>query len=184
MLIGTNGVIIDELAQVLLIRRNDTRTIAPPGGSLESGELPPDSLAREVREETGLVVMPVRLVGLYFLPLPPDGMLAFVFRCIQRGGQLSPTTEAPVVAFFPSRRLPGPMLPFHLPDQFLRGDIFLFCLEHDGRPMGVVSTYIDAIMAAHFLKTHPDIRLDIFHQVSDMDWAIGIGQGTGYQNFS
>jgi len=113
MLIGTNGIVINELAQVLLIRRNDTRTMAPPGGSAESGELPPDSLAREVREETGLIVMPVRLVGLYFLPIKPSGNLAFVFRCIPRGGEIAPTEEAPVVGYYPTHQLPGPMLPFH-----------------------------------------------------------------------
>lgn len=113
MQIATNGVVVDEYGHVLLIRRNDTRTMAPPGGSLEAGELPDASLAREVKEETGLLVMPVRLVGLYFWEAKPSGILVFVFRCIQRGGKLKASPESPEVGFFPSKAFPKPMLGLH-----------------------------------------------------------------------
>ena len=32
------------------------------------------------------------------------------------------------------------------------------------------------------LEAHPDVGLDIFKQVAQMDRTIGIGQGAGYQN--
>lgn len=113
MKIGTNGIVTNEAGQVLLIQRDDSRTFAPPGGSVETGELPIDNIAREVREETGLIVMPVRLVGVYFAPAKPAGMLNFVFRCIQRGGEIATSPESPQVDFFWPRQLPQPMLAFH-----------------------------------------------------------------------
>lgn len=113
MKIATNGIVTNEAGQVLLIQRDDSRTFAPPGGSMEVGELPTDNIAREVREETGLIVMPVRLVGVYFAPAKPEGMLNFVFRCIQRGGEIATSAESPQVDFFWPRQLPRPMLAFH-----------------------------------------------------------------------
>ena len=40
MNIATNGFVFDQYGNVLLIRRDDTRTFAPPGGALDAGELP------------------------------------------------------------------------------------------------------------------------------------------------
>lgn len=127
MKIATNGIVINESGQVLLIQRDDSRTFAPPGGSVDVGELPTDNVAREVREETGLIVMPVRLVGVYFAPVKPEGMLNFVFRCIQRGGEIATSEESPQVDFFWPKPLPQPMLALHR-ERLERG------LTHAGGP--------------------------------------------------
>ncbi|MCA9972073.1 MAG: NUDIX domain-containing protein [Anaerolineales bacterium] len=113
MKIATNGMVFNELTQVLLMQRDDTRTWAPPGGSLDAGELPTEGVAREVREETGLIVWPVRLVGLDYIPAAPEGTLVFSFRCIQRGGEIQPSPESPRVGWLPTRPLPRRMLSFH-----------------------------------------------------------------------
>lgn len=113
MNVGTNGIVVDQLGNVLLIKRNDTRTYAPPGGALDAGELPPDGAAREVREETGLVVLPVRLATLTYLPLAPSGFLNFTFRCLLRGGDISTSEESPVVGFFKPNPLPRRISSFH-----------------------------------------------------------------------
>lgn len=113
MKIATNGMVFNELAQVLLIRRDDTRTWAPPGGMLDFAELPTAGVVREVREETGLIVWPVRLVGVTFIPAQPEGQLVFSFRCIQRGGQLETSAESPQVGWWGTRPLPRRMLGFH-----------------------------------------------------------------------
>jgi len=110
MQIGTIGIVVDQFGQVLLIRRNDTRTWAPPGGALDANELPLAGVIREVKEETGLKVLPVRLAGVYFWPMSPDGFLAFVFRCLPQSGELTTSAESPALGFAPSNTLPSPML--------------------------------------------------------------------------
>lgn len=110
MQIGTLGIVVDQFGQLLLIRRNDTRTWVPPGGALDANELPPAGVAREVAEETGLKVLPVRLAAVYFWPMTPDGFLTFVFRCLPRGGKLTASVESPELGYVPSNRLPSPML--------------------------------------------------------------------------
>ena len=111
--LGANGYVINELGQILLIQRDDTRTWAFPGGSLDPGELPPDGAAREVEEETGLKTMPVRLVGVDYWSNKEGGFCLFGFRCLQRGGTLTPSPESPQVGFYAPKALPRPMFPDH-----------------------------------------------------------------------
>lgn len=111
--IGASGVLVNQHNQVLLIQRDDTRTWSPPSGALEVGELPDAGVAREVREETGLIVMPVRLVAVYYIPFPDQPILGFLFRCIQRGGQIETSEESPQVGFFKSNDLPRATASFH-----------------------------------------------------------------------
>jgi hypothetical protein len=49
--------------------------------------------------------------------------------------------------------------------------------------MGVIGAYEDASVSAQFLESHPDICLDVFDEVADMDVPIGVGQSGGYQQF-
>lgn len=113
MKLGTNGLVTNENGEVLLIQRDDTRTFAPPGGGMEAGELPPENIAREVREETGIIALPVRLVHLAYLDWGDTSLLNFTFRCIQRGGQLTLSDESIGVGFFPVHHLPTPMVRLH-----------------------------------------------------------------------
>jgi ADP-ribose pyrophosphatase YjhB (NUDIX family) len=113
MKLGTNGVVINEHGEVLLIQRDDSRTFAPPGGGIDAGELPTENVAREVLEETGLKVMPVRLVGVYHTPVEKIGILNFVFRCIPRGGEVKTSKESLLVGYYPTNNLPGPMDEVH-----------------------------------------------------------------------
>jgi len=45
--------------------------------------------------------------------------------------------------------------------------------------MCVVCTYKVDSVSLHALKPHPNIGLDVFHDVSDVEVAIGIRQGGG-----
>jgi ADP-ribose pyrophosphatase YjhB (NUDIX family) len=120
MFIGTNGIVVDNKGRVLLIRREYTRTWAIPGGALEAGELPIDGVAREVEEETGLKVVPARLVGIYFWADRSDDYLILTFRCLIEGGKLAISEESPRVKFASSESLPRPMLAMHK-DRLERG---------------------------------------------------------------
>ena len=54
--------------KVLLTRRSDNGKWCLPGGHMEAGESPIEACAREVLEETGLVVNVGRLIGVYASP--------------------------------------------------------------------------------------------------------------------
>jgi ADP-ribose pyrophosphatase YjhB (NUDIX family) len=62
------AVVLDGEGRILLQRRSDNGLWGLPGGSVEIGEAVRDAIKREVREETGLTVEVVRLIGVYSNP--------------------------------------------------------------------------------------------------------------------
>jgi 8-oxo-dGTP diphosphatase len=62
---GVMAVIRDEAGRVLVERRTDDGMLDIPGGYCDLGETTTAAVIREVREETGLEVEPVRVVGVY-----------------------------------------------------------------------------------------------------------------------
>ena len=81
------AVVHDAAGRLLLIQRgHDPHRGAwsLPGGRIERGESPEDAVVREVREETGLAVQPVRPVGQ--VSIPGDGVVFDVvdFLCTPR----------------------------------------------------------------------------------------------------
>lgn len=127
MKIYADAIVTNHLNQALFILRNDSRTWAQPGGAVESGELPTEAVAREVEEETGIKVRPVRLVAVYYRQERPHGLLLFSFRCLQEGGELATSRESPSVGFIGVYPRPSPMLGIHR-ERLERA------LAHDGGP--------------------------------------------------
>lgn len=89
--VSVAGAVVREDGKVLAIQRRDNGHWEPPGGLLEPGEPMRDGVIREVREETGLVVEPEHLSGVY-QNLERD-IVSLVFRCSVRSGELTRTDE-------------------------------------------------------------------------------------------
>jgi 8-oxo-dGTP diphosphatase len=89
--VSVAGVVIDEDARALLIQRRDNAHWEPPGGILERDETITEGLVREVREETGLIVEPIALTGVY--KNMTRGIIALVFRCRAMSGTLTENAE-------------------------------------------------------------------------------------------
>ena len=70
----------------------------------------------------------------------------------------------------------------HAGDEVFLADAFLAGADHDRRAVRVVGTDINAPLAAEFLEADPDIGLEIFDQVAEVDGAVGVRQGTGDQD--
>jgi ADP-ribose pyrophosphatase YjhB (NUDIX family) len=117
---GVAAVIFRDGA-VLLQRRDDNGKWGLPGGGVEPGESVAVAIVREVREETGLEVEPVRLIGVYSDPANhqiityPDGnvihYVSSVFECAIRGGTLECGCESLELGFFAPDALPDDTLP-------------------------------------------------------------------------
>lgn len=87
--VGAYGLAYDERGRVLLVRAAPHLTVAGmwflPGGGVEHGETPAESLRREVHEETGLLVGPVTLLGVLSDTWPvPGGALLHTVRLLYR----------------------------------------------------------------------------------------------------
>ncbi|MCW2643294.1 MAG: hydrolase [Dactylosporangium sp.] len=90
--VSVAAVITDEYDRVLVVQRRDNGKWEIPGGILELHESIHDGVRREVEEETGVLIEPERLTGVYKnLKL---GVVAMVFRARVIGGQPGPTEES------------------------------------------------------------------------------------------
>lgn len=98
---SVHGVVLNDDRAMLVHRREDHLFWALPGGKLEPGESITDCLRREMSEETGLRVVPEKLLGVFSSPqyLLSVGEMVFqplliVFLCRVSGGALTPNSES------------------------------------------------------------------------------------------
>jgi ADP-ribose pyrophosphatase YjhB (NUDIX family) len=119
---GVAAIIQNGEGRILLQRRSDNGLWGLPGGSVEIGESVHDAIVREVREETGLAVEVVRLIGVYSDPKfqivrYPDGnvvhYISTLFACRILGGTLQTCDETLDLKFFDPTDLPTDLLPMH-----------------------------------------------------------------------
>jgi ADP-ribose pyrophosphatase YjhB (NUDIX family) len=112
-LVGVGAIIIED-NRVVLVKRAHPPLQAQwsiPGGVLEVGELVREAAVREAREETGLIVEPGELLGVY------DRILRDVeqrvqyhyvlidFLCRRVGGELFAASDAAEVRWFAKEEL-------------------------------------------------------------------------------
>ncbi len=119
---AASAVIFDERGRILLQQRSDNGRWGLPGGGLEIGETVAAAAVREVREETGLEVEVIRLIGLYSDPAfqvvrYPDGnvvhYVSACFECRVVAGALALCDETLALAWFDPRALPADLLSIH-----------------------------------------------------------------------
>lgn len=60
------GIILNEMGQILLLHSNKHNGYSIPGGTVEENESIKDTVIREVFEETGAEVIPIKIVGKYY----------------------------------------------------------------------------------------------------------------------
>lgn len=96
--VSVAGVVVREDGRVLVIRRADNGAWEAPGGVLELDERPEDGVCREVLEETGVKVDPVRLSGVY--KNMERAIVALVFLCRPVGGEEQTSAETSEVRWF------------------------------------------------------------------------------------
>ena len=106
---------------VLLQKREDNGLWGLPGGGVEPGESVTEAIVREVREETGLEVEPVRLIGVYSSPAhhqivtyPNGDVIHYVsssFECRITGGEIACGPESLACEWFLPDRLPPGLMP-------------------------------------------------------------------------
>lgn len=122
IVVGVAGVIFNEDDEILLQLRADFDVWGIPGGLLEPGEDPAEAVVREVLEETGLYVIPERIIGVYggkdHLITYPGGdqvaITSITFRCRIGSGSLDTgDDETLALHWFRFDALPENILPHH-----------------------------------------------------------------------
>ncbi|MFI9720033.1 NUDIX domain-containing protein [Streptomyces sp. NPDC052396] len=113
-------VVVDDAGRILLQRRSDNGMWALPGGAMHIGESLPDCAVRETKEETGMDVEVVGIVGTYTNPhhvfayddgeVRQEFSICFLARSV--AGQLAVSEESTDVRWFEPGEVDAlPMVP-------------------------------------------------------------------------
>ncbi|GAA3637842.1 NUDIX domain-containing protein [Lentzea roselyniae] len=102
IVVAVTAFVRDEHGRLLMIRRTDNDLYSIPGGAQDVGETIGQTVIREVKEETGIDVEPVDIVGVYSDPKHiiayTDGevrqQFSICFRAQPTGGELRTSTES------------------------------------------------------------------------------------------
>jgi 8-oxo-dGTP pyrophosphatase MutT (NUDIX family) len=116
---AASAVVANDAGEILMQRRSDNDLWALPGGTMDLGERIAETVVREVREETGLEVEVIGIVGVYSDPghviaysngeVRQEFNLCFAAKLI--GGQLSLSDESTEVRWVAWRAIEE--LPMH-----------------------------------------------------------------------
>ncbi len=128
-LVGVGAVVVDD-NRVLLIRRGQPPLLGEwslPGGVLECGETLREAVAREAREETGLLVETAEMLGVYERVIRDDEKrvryhyVLIDFLCRAVGGDLKAGSDAADVRWFTRDELPALNLAYDASDVVRKG---------------------------------------------------------------
>lgn len=113
IVVAVTAFVLDESSRLLMIRRTDNDLYAIPGGAQEIGETISQTVVREVREETGILVEVTGFIGVYS---DPEHVIAFTdgevrqefslcFRARPVGGELRTSSESKEVLWVERAKL-------------------------------------------------------------------------------
>ena len=108
--IDVRGAIIRN-EKILLVKERADGRWSMPGGWADVGDLPSAMVIREVEEESGFKVKPVKIIGVFDAnrdgkPMEFYHAYKIVFLCEIIGGEARPSFETTEVGFFPFDKLP------------------------------------------------------------------------------
>jgi len=110
--VGCGAIVFNSNDEILMIKRPNGRWFYPTG-FCDVGVSPAGNVAREVREETGLTVTPIRLIGVtdsLKLGSLARHLYSILFYCHLDGGEIRPhPLETLEVGFFPLHQIPEPL---------------------------------------------------------------------------
>lgn len=116
---SVTAVIFNDRGETLLLRSSDDGKWYTIGGAMDPGENPADAAVREAFEETGLRVVPRRIVGVYADPpvTYANGdrtiYVSVAFLCDVVGGTLGARDDESLeLRYFPPHALPD-LVPTH-----------------------------------------------------------------------
>lgn len=112
---------VTEAGEVVLLRRGiepGRGLWAQPGGFMEVDETVHEGAIRETLEETGLLVEPHEIVGLY--SRPEAAIVVVAFAAVIVGGEPRPTPEALEIRPFPPDAIPWREIAFRTTEWALR----------------------------------------------------------------
>ncbi|MBI4399417.1 NUDIX hydrolase [Candidatus Micrarchaeota archaeon] len=106
----TVDAIVIEQNKLLLVKRGIEPFIncwALPGGFVEDNETVEQAVVREAKEETGVDVKPIKLLGVYSSPKRDvRKTIAVAFLCEKLGGETKGNDDASEAGWFPIENLP------------------------------------------------------------------------------
>ena len=110
---SVTAIVTNEAGELLLVHKTDNNRWALPGGGLDPGESIAQAVVRETKEETGMDIEVIGIVGLYTNPhhviAYDDGEVrqqcSVCFTTHLVGGQISTSSETSEVEFVPLGRL-------------------------------------------------------------------------------
>lgn len=123
--VDVRAAVFDATGRLLLVQEVSDRRWSLPGGWADLGESPAEVVTREVREEAGLEVRPVKLLAVLDKRMHPhptqlSSVYKLFFRCEVLGGELRTSHETPAVDWFARDALPALSLDRVVPGQLER----------------------------------------------------------------
>lgn len=115
------GIVRNESGEILFQNKGNGEKWSLPAGAIEVGEAPAEAVVREVWEETGLIVIPKKLLGIFggkdFRYEYPNGHKVeynvCVFDCEIKSGDLNPTDrETAELRYFNPVDIPDLAVPY------------------------------------------------------------------------